>query len=192
MTDFFFNVGAVFLTLYVLGIIFVFYTEKRGAPWVPMPMKKVRKMLQLAQVKPGDVVYDLGSGDGRVLVLAAREFGARAVGIEFDPLRALWARLWARVLGLQNQVRVVRGDLFKAEIGDADVVTLFLRQGTNQLLMVKLLLELRPDTRVISHMFTFPGWEIIDQDREAKLFLYKVGMKGVESSEPLVSEAVSQ
>lgn len=178
MVDFLFKVGAVFLTLYILGIIFVFYTEKRGAPFVPTPMKKVRKMLQLAQVKPGDVLYDLGSGDGRVLVLAAREFGARAVGIEIDPLRVLWSRLWVRALGLQKQVQVLRGDLFNAEIGDADVVTLFLRQRTNQLLMVKLLLELRPNTRVISHMFTFPDWEIIDQDREARLFLYKVGMKG--------------
>jgi predicted RNA methylase len=163
-------------------MVFVFYTEKRGAPWVPTPMKKVRKMLQMAQVKPGEVVYDLGSGDGRVLVLAAREFGARAVGIEIDPLRVLWTWLWVRALRLQNQVRVVRGDLFTAEIGEADIVTLFLRQGTNQLLMVKLLLELRPDTRVISHIFTFPDWEIIDQDREARLFLYRVGMKGRESS----------
>jgi hypothetical protein len=86
----------------------------------------------------------------------------------------------------------VRGNLFTAEIGEADVVTLFLRQSTNQLLMVKLLLELRPETRVVSHMFTFPGWEIIDQDRDAKLFLYKVGMKGMEEPAPAIQVSASE
>jgi predicted nicotinamide N-methyase len=192
MAEFLFKVGVIFLVLYGLGIIFVMYTDKHGAPWVPTPFKKVRKMLHMAQVKPGEVVLDLGSGDGRVLVVAAREFGAQAVGIEIDPLRVLWTRLWLRALRLQHQARVVRGNLFTAEIGEADVVTLFLRQSTNQLLMVKLLLELRPETRVVSHMFTFPGWEIIDQDRDAKLFLYKVGMKGMEEPAPAIQVSASE
>ena len=189
MDGFVYKVGLVFIILYGLGILFVMWSDKYGAPWVPTPSKKVRKMLQMAQVKPGDVLYDLGSGDGRVLIMAAREFGARAVGIEIDPLRVLWTRLMIRISGLGDRVRVERGDLFRADIGEADVVTLFLRRSTNQLLMVKLLLELRPQTRVISHIFTFPGWEIIDQDRGARLYLYHVGVKGMEEPGTVEQEA---
>ena len=191
MDGFVYKVGLVFIILYGLGILFVMWSDKYGAPWVPTPSKKVRKMLQMAQVKPGDVLYDLGSGDGRVLIMAAREFGARAVGIEIDPLRVLWTRLMIRISGLGDRVRVERGDLFRADIGEADVVTLFLRRSTNQLLMVKLLLELRPQTRVISHIFTFPGWEIIDQDRGARLYLYHVGVKGMEEPGAVEQEAGS-
>ena len=177
MSDFIYSVLIVFLVLYGLAALFVFWSEGHGAPWIPTPMKKVRKMLAMAEVKQGDVVYDLGSGDGRVLVVAAREFGAQAVGIEIDFLRYLWTRLLIAVLGLKGKVRVIWGDFFVQEIGQADVVTLFLRQKTNALLMVKLLLDLRPDTRVVSHLFTFPGWEVVRQDEAEKLYLYKVGMR---------------
>ncbi len=175
------QIAIVFLVLFGLGIIFVFWTEMRGAPWVPTPLKKVRQMLTLAGVKPGDLVYDLGSGDGRLLVIAALEFGARAVGIEIDPLRVLWTKILVAVLGLRKQVKVIWGDFFVAQISEADVIALFLRQATNELLMVKLLLELRPKTRVVSHLFTFPGWEIVAEDKEAKLYLYEVGMKEEDS-----------
>jgi len=177
LTDFIISVALVFLALFGLGVYFIFWSERHGAPWVPTPIGKARRMLRLAGVQRGEVVYDLGSGDGRLLVLAAREYGARAVGIEIDPLRVLISRALIAVLRLGRLARVEWGDLFDAQIGEADVVTLFLRQSTNQLLMVKLLLELRPGTRVVSHLFTFPGWEIIDQDREARLYLYKVGMR---------------
>ena len=100
----------VFLVLFVLGVIWIYWTKPRGAPWVTMPFDKIRKMLSLAQVGPEDLVYDLGCGDGRILVIAAREFGARAVGIELDPLRYLWCRALVTVLGLRDQVDIVYGD----------------------------------------------------------------------------------
>ncbi|MES0341538.1 MAG: hypothetical protein ABUK08_04405 [Candidatus Humimicrobiaceae bacterium] len=82
------------ITAISLAIFFIFqtYTQKFGAPWVPTPYKIIKKMLKLAEVKPGDIVYDLGSGDGRVIIEAARSFGAKAVGIEIDPLRFIWAK----------------------------------------------------------------------------------------------------
>jgi len=176
-SDFIVSVVIVFLVLYGLTAWFVFWSEGRGAPWIPTPTKRVRKMLTMAQVKPDDVVYDLGSGDGRILITAAREFGAQAVGVEIDLLRYLWTRALIAVFGLKAQVRVTWGDLFVQDISQADVITLYLRNRTNALLMVKLLLELRPGTRVVSHIFTFPGWEPIEKDEVERLYLYRVGMR---------------
>jgi SAM-dependent methyltransferase len=177
VSGFIVSVVIVFLVLYGLAALFVFWSEGRGAPWIPTPAKRVRKMLAMAQVKPGDVVYDLGSGDGRILITAAREFGAQAVGVEVDLLRYLWTRALIAVLGLKVQVRVIWGDLFVQDISQADVVTLYLRHRTNALLMVKLLLELRPGTRVVSHIFTFPGWEPVEKDEAERLYFYRVGMR---------------
>jgi len=171
------KVVIVFLVLYGLGIVFIFWTQPRGAPWVPTPRAKIYKMLEMADVKRGDTVYDLGSGDGRVLFIAARSFNAHAVGIELDLLRYLWTRLWITVLKLRDRVSVIWGDFFVQDIGDADVIVLFLRQSTNELLMLKLLTELRPGSRVVSHLFTFPGWETGAQDEKDRLYLYHVGMK---------------
>ena len=177
MVEFLVLVGVAFLLAYGLGIVFVFWSERHGAPWVPTPLAKVRQMLVLAEVKPGDIVYDLGSGDGRVLLIAGREFGARAVGVEISLLRCLWTRLLILLFGLRGQVRVIWGDLFDQDIQDADVVTLFLRRATNDLLMVKLLLELRPGTRIISHKFTFSDWIAEKKDEQARLYFYRVGMQ---------------
>ncbi len=164
------------LTWAVAIIIFVsiFWTQFRGALWVPTPLPTVRKMLSMADVRPGEVVYDLGSGDGRVIVNAARQFGARAVGIEVDPLRYLWTQLMITVFRLRGQVKVIWGDFFNQDLSQADVVTVYLQQETNLRLMNKLMRELRPGTRVVSHAFTFPGWQLIGQDEKAQLYVYKI------------------
>lgn len=177
MTEFTVQVALVFVVLYALTAAWIFWTHARGAPWVPTPFAAVRKMLEIAEVGPGDLVYDLGSGDGRVLVIAAREFGARVVGIELDLLRYAWTRSLLRVLRLREQARVIWGDFFHIDIGQADVVILFLRQDTNELLKVKLLLELRPGTRVVSYKNTFLGWPVERKDEEQRIYMYRVGMR---------------
>ena len=144
-----------------------------GAPWVPTPMNVVRSMLTIAEVGPGDVVYDLGCGDGRMVITAAREYGARAVGVEIDPLRYLWCQLRITLLGLRG--RVVYGDFLKQDLSGADVVTCYLLQRTDERLQVKLSEELRPATRVVSHSFTFPGLRLLRRDDKAELYLYSVG-----------------
>jgi predicted RNA methylase len=151
------------------------WTGARGAPWVPTSLKKVRKMLTMAEVGPGDLVYDLGCGDGRTIVTAARRYGARAVGIEIDPLRYLWCQLFITVLGLRDRVRIVYGDFFNQDLSDADVVTCYLLQDTNDKLEEKFKRELRPGTRVVSNTFTFSGLHKVRQDGDARLYLCNFG-----------------
>jgi SAM-dependent methyltransferase len=162
------------LVLLEFVLLFILWSSFRGAPWFPTSVANVRKMLTLADVQPGEVVYDLGSGDGRVLFMAARHFGARAMGIEIDPLRTLRTRVLITILGLQGQVEVVRGDFFKQDLSQADVVTVYLLPKTNVRLMKKLRRELHPGARVVSNTFIFPGWSLADRDSESQLYLYRM------------------
>jgi SAM-dependent methyltransferase len=159
----------------VAALAYILWPRFCGAPWAPTSRRTVHKMLTLARVRPGDVVYDLGSGDGRILIMAARRFGARAVGIEIDPLFYLWTRLVIAVLGLRRQVRVIRGDLFDQDLSQADVITCYLLPRTNERLVGKLERELCPGTRVVSRRFSLPGWSPVCQDDEARLYVYKRG-----------------
>lgn len=132
-------------------------------------------MLSMAEVKAGEVVYDLGCGDGRVLITAVRKFGARAVGVEVDVSRYLWSVFSVILLGLWKQVRIIRGDLFSVDLREADVVFAFLLQDTNDRLKDKLRRELRPGTRIISNTFMFSGLPLAATDEELHLYLYKMG-----------------
>jgi predicted RNA methylase len=158
----------------VILLIFQTYTQKYGAPWVPTPYKTIKKMLKLAEVKQNDVVYDLGSGDGRVIIEAARSFGAKAVGIEIDPIRFIWTKARIFLLGLSKKVNVLLGNFFKIDISDADVVTIYLLQETNVKLIDKFIRELRPGTRIVSNTFTLPGLKIINYDKKSKIYVYIV------------------
>jgi len=128
-------------------------------PFVATPEDIVQKMLELAKVGPRDVVYDLGCGDGRIVIAAAREFGARGVGIDIDPDRIRDAVENARAAGVADRVRFVQGDLFEAEFRDATVVTLFLKWNYNRKLRPRLWNQLKPGTPVVSHEHDFgPDW----------------------------------
>jgi hypothetical protein len=152
--------------------ISILWPNKYNAPWVPTPMSMVHKMLQMAKVGPGDLVYDLGCGDGRIIVTAARRYGARAVGIELDPLRFLWCQLLITILGLRDRVQIIFGNFFKQDLSAADVVTCYLLRDTNKKLQGKFKEELDPETRVISNYFTFPELQMVGEDQKEKLYLY--------------------
>jgi SAM-dependent methyltransferase len=163
------------LILVGIALLSILWTSSRGAPWFPTPVATGHKMLSLAGVRPGEVVYDLGSGDGRLLFAAARRFGARAVGIELDPFRYLWTQILITLLGMRGQVRVRWGDLFGQDLSQADVVTVYLLPAANARLMIKLRQELRPGARVVCYKFFFPGWRPVSTDEENQLYLYRVG-----------------
>lgn len=124
----------------------------------PSPARVVRVMLKLAGVTRHDTVYDLGSGDGRVAIMAAQAYGARAVGVEIDPTLVALARANAARAGVADRVTFRNEDLFRADVGDATVVTLFLSPTVNTQLRPKLLAELRPGTRIVSHYHDMDDW----------------------------------
>ena len=128
-------------------------------PFVPTSAEAVQAMLRLAGVTKTDIVYDLGCGDGRIVVAAAKNFGARAVGIDIDPQRIAEARENARRAGVEDKVRFEENDLFQADIHQATVVTLFLLAHVNLKLRPKLLQDLRPGTRIVSNTFDMGDWK---------------------------------
>jgi ubiquinone/menaquinone biosynthesis C-methylase UbiE len=144
----------------------------RDVPYVPTPERVVEKMLEVAKVGQNDLVYDLGSGDGRIVIAAARKHGARGVGIDIDPARVREARENARSAGVAQRVEFREGDLFKADIGDATVVTLYLLSAVNLQLRPKLLSELKPGTRIVSHAFGMGDWKPMETHRVGTSTVY--------------------
>jgi precorrin-6B methylase 2 len=128
-------------------------------PYVPTTQVAVEAMLKLAGVTANDVVYDLGCGDGRIVITAAKLYGARGVGIDIDPQRLREANENAKKAGVEQLVRFEENDLFKANIREASVVTLFLLSSVNARLRPKLLQDLRPGTRVVSNTFDMGDWK---------------------------------
>ncbi len=142
-------------------------TEKPlDVPYVPTKEPIVNRMLQMAKVKPGDVLYDLGCGDGRIVIAAAKRFGIRGVGIDIDPQRIAEAQENARKAGVADRVKFIEGDLFDAEIKEATVMTLYLLPEVNLRLRPKLLSELKPGTRIVSHNYDMGDWK---PEQSAKL-----------------------
>ena len=131
---------------------------RNRAVFVPLPSKTIDQMLKMAQARPEDVLYDLGSGDGRVVIAAAKKYGLRAVGIEKSKTLAWLSKLAIRRSGVQGRVRIVNGDFFNQDLSKASIVTTYLSRSVNRELEPKLRMELREGTRIISadHTFDFP------------------------------------
>lgn len=135
-------------------------------PYVASPMEVVHAMLEMAKTGKGDVVYDLGCGDGRIVIAAVRDHGAaRGVCVEIDPLLVEEAREHAREAGVEDRIRFIEGDLFEVDLSPATVVTLYLLPDVNLRLRPKLLRELRPGSRVVSSSFDMGEWEPQESDR---------------------------
>ena len=127
--------------------------------FLPTPEDVAQQMLKLADVHKGDVLYDLGSGDGRIVIMAAREFGARAIGIDINPQRIKESVENAEKAGMAGKVTFRNQDLFEADFKDATVVSLYLLPSLNLKLLPKMLAELKPGTRVVSHSFDMGSWK---------------------------------
>jgi tRNA G37 N-methylase Trm5 len=134
-------------------------TKPLDVPYVPTHEKVVAEMLRVASVRKDDVLYDLGSGDGRIVITAAREFGTRGTGVDIDPERVRDANENARRAGVTDKVKFIQGDIFDTRISDATVVTLYLLPSVNMRLRPKLLSELKPGTRIVSHNYDMGDWK---------------------------------
>ncbi len=157
---------------FMIAMILFFITYFLGAPWTPTDKKVVRKMLEMADADGKSKVYDLGSGDGRITIMAAKEFGASSIGIEINPLLFLLSIFRAMLQGVGSKAKFILNSFFNVSLNDADIVTLFLLQPTNIKLKEKLERELRHGTRVVSYKFTFPGWKLKKKDAKDKIYLY--------------------
>ncbi len=151
------------------------------APYVRSPEHAVDKMLQMADLKPGETLYDLGCGDGRILITAAKRYDVRAVGVEISGRLAKIAAENVKKAGLQQRVKVIHGNFMQTDLSSASVVTLYLATTANESLRPNLERYLRPNTRVISYDYPIPGWKTINsvetQSRSGAthtIYLYKV------------------
>ena len=153
--------GAWVLVLMFVCLFASAYAQKRDPDilFVPTPQNVVEAMLELAGVNENDVVYDLGCGDGRFVITAAKKIGARGVGIDIDPERIKESTRNAEKQGVMNRVGFIEGDLYETDIREATVITLYLLSDLNLKLRPKLLLELRPGSRVISYTFNMGDWK---------------------------------
>lgn len=158
--------------LLALRLALFFAARRSGAPYVRSTPEEAEAVIRLARIRPGIKVYDLGSGDGRLLMLAA-EKGAEAVGVELDPFLVLQSRLRARLSPFGSRITVRWGSFWKASIKDADAVLVYLIPRRMADLKAFLERELRPGTIVVSNSFTIDGWPMIDKDEVRRVFAYR-------------------
>ncbi len=163
------------ILIILILVIWIIWTDIIGAGFEPTSSNIVKRMLEMAQVDAHDLVYDLGSGDGRIVIEASRLYNARSVGIEADPIRFGYSMIKILILRMHNQVSLIWANFFKEDISKATVVTLFLSAKANQKLKNKLQTELQPGTRVITYFWKFKGWKPIKEDKEKQIYLYVIG-----------------
>ncbi|MGH8177434.1 MAG: class I SAM-dependent methyltransferase [Steroidobacter sp.] len=149
--------------------------------WVPTNDALVMRMLKMANVAASDLVYDLGAGDGKIAIAAAKHFGARSVGVEYDPALAKLAQCFAKVEGVADRARIVNGDIFETDFSDASVVTLYLLPELN-LRLRPTILKMKPGTRIVSHSFLMEDWDPDDrsmtEDGHAYLWIVPANIDG--------------
>jgi cyclopropane fatty-acyl-phospholipid synthase-like methyltransferase len=148
------------------------------APFVQTPLEVAKKMLDISKIGPGETMYDLGCGDGRLIILAGKEIGAKARGIELREDLIERARTEIKRLNLEDKVKVIQGNFFDVSISDADVITLYLTSSANERLRPKLEAELKPGARVISHDFRVPGWKpnaVYNELLGHTIYSYRIG-----------------
>jgi SAM-dependent methyltransferase len=157
----------------VAVIYFAFATFLFGAGYEPTYRDAVDKMLRLAEVGPQDTVYDLGAGTGAIVFRAARVYRAHVVGVEIEPIRALILRLRRATGPFADRIELSRGNFYRLDLRPATVVTAFLWTGAMAKLRPKFESELRPGTRVVSHVHEVPGWTPVVYDEETETYLYR-------------------
>ncbi|MGB9980477.1 SAM-dependent methyltransferase [Methanobacterium sp.] len=169
------------LVIALIGIflIWIFWSSIIGAGFQPTSRKLVKQMLDMAEVGPDDIVYDLGSGDGRIVINAVKKYNAKAVGLEADPSRVFWSRLVITLSGIGNRAKIIWGNFFNQDISEATVVTLFLSDTANQKLKSKFIKELKPGTKIVSYVWKFKGWQPVKVDETEEIYLYVMGQSNL-------------
>jgi len=166
-----------FLILFILALLWILVPAFYGLPPVPTKPERIRKALKLVDFQPDEILYDLGAGDGRVLLIAAREFGAKAVGIEVGPIQC--ALIWLRAVtsGFGDRIQIQWKNFLKADLRDADVVYVYATSKEVTRLASYLEKQMKPGSRVVSISADFPEWEPFTFDERDLIFVYDMPPK---------------
>lgn len=173
--------AALLLTSAVTAMAQQFGAMENLGPPIPTPQFVVEKMLEAGHVKPGDTVYDLGSGDGRIVITAVQKYGAKAVGVELRPDLCDKARERIKELGLEDKASIVQGSALRVDLSAADVVTMYFLTSSNERLRPNLEHWLKPGARVVSNQFPIKGWKAAETVRvkagsmEHTIYVYELG-----------------
>ncbi len=165
--------GVLALFLIVVALLWVLVPAFYGLPPISSRKERIRRALELTNPKAGETLYDLGSGHGRVLVMAAKEFGLNAVGIEAGPVQRAVSWINAFRNGVSSKVRIEAGNFYKSDISDADIVFAYLTSDHGDRLQEKLREDLKSGARVVTVSFNLPDWEVDFFDREQLIYVYK-------------------
>ncbi len=157
----------VFAAIVILPVFF-------GAPWHPTSLRRVRQILDFAGVEPGQKIYDLGSGDGRVLIIAARQYGMTGVGLEIDPIKAWISRHVVKFFGVQDRVQIVRRSFFDYDFSDADVLFIYLSHQALDRLLPAMRERLKPEVKIICYGFCLRSLEPTKVNADKTIFVYQL------------------
>jgi hypothetical protein len=172
------RVTQVTLGLFIFSVVSVYLSSRWGAPWIVTPRRIIRRMLELGHLKAEQRIADLGSGDGRILVVAAVEYHAIGFGVEIDPFRILLSKIFIWRKGIHKKVTVYWKNIFDTNLRGVDLITIYLTRDTNRLLRPLLEEKCDPGTRIVSYAFPIPGWSPIKIDDTYLIFVYEVGNTG--------------
>lgn len=169
-----FNLFLIFAILFLLFFLSMIWPpDSPWAPWWRTDSSVAERICRLANVKRGEVVYELGSGDAQTLIAAAKTFNAKGVGIEIDPLRVFISKFFLRIKGLTKDVRIIRGNFFEEDLSKADVIFVYLVPKTLDKLLPKFRKELKKGTRIVSYRYKMKLKEV-KVDKELQLYLYTI------------------
>ena len=169
-------VSYIVLGAVIAAALYIAIPALSGSPWWPAPKREVLKLLRMAELKENEKLYDLGCGDGRALIAAAREFGVRCVGVEIDPVKVAIARFFVKSAGLSGRIEIIRASVLDVPLHDADVVFLYLSHQLIDRLKENFLTELKPEARIASYGFMVSGFPIYKTADGLKGFIYKMSL----------------
>lgn len=168
--------GYILLGVLIAVACYIALPALSGSPWWPAPKREVIKLLRMAELKESEILYDLGCGDGRALIAAAREFGVGGVGVEIDPVKVFIARFLVKSAGLSDRIKILRASVLDVPLNDADVVFLYLSHQLIDRLKEKFLAELKPEARIASYGFMVRGFPLYKTADGLKGFIYKMSL----------------
>lgn len=174
------QVVVVVFGIFLIALASMFLSRRFGAPWVISDEQAITRMLDLAELKQGQTLVDLGSGDGRLLIRAVKDYPVKGLGFEIDPLRVLLARFFIWRRGLRKEIEIVWANIFKADISQADVIVMYMTRESNARLKAIFEEQLKPGTMVVCNAFPIPGWTPVKIDNIHLIFVYRVGETGDE------------